>query len=408
MKVEDRATPTPAPVTPAQFPATNTWGSQIPIDPALQQQSQPQPATTYYQQYTHYPATSYNTNYQHQYPIPNPQTPVPAPALRQNAPTSSLDTADVATLNDALASGGVDLRAEEESLHRPYDQHQPYRAWEDRTRKQPPTPNFSVHFIGSTMRSIGSQHKVTKIPEDSVNYIALAVRARLQDLITAMIAASAHRTDAQFDRPASLYPDNSPMWSIVIRSDVQKQLAALEKVEREEEQRVRRERKEREDMAASQAAALAAQTTGMGDGLDEDGQPKKKKKKEGPGVTARNMSEDVRKKMSNAAASHAAGLSTNKYAWMTAGNANAPTPPKKATPSGASASAPAPVATSSAAAPSSASGGWVRPYIGSQKQAPAAATEDDPRRLITLRDALFVIEQERGHGGGRGAARGWA
>jgi hypothetical protein len=47
-------------------------------------------------------------------------------------------------------------------------------------------------------------------------------------------------------------------------------------------------------------------------------QPKKKKKKEGPGVTARNMSEDVRKKMSNAVASQAAGLSTGKYAWMNA------------------------------------------------------------------------------------------
>ncbi len=53
---------------------------------------------------------------------------------------------------------------------------------------------------------------------------------------------------------------------------------------------------------------------------DEDGAPKKKRKKEGPGVTAKNMSEEVRKKMSNAAASHAAGLSTGKYSWMHAGN----------------------------------------------------------------------------------------
>jgi O-acetyl-ADP-ribose deacetylase (regulator of RNase III) len=256
------------------------------------------------------------------------------------------------------------------------------------------------------MRSVGAQHKVSKIPEDSINYVALALRARLQDLITAMISASAHRTDTQFDRPASLYPDNSPMWSIVIRSDVQKQLDALEKVEREEEQKVRRERKEREDMAASQAAALAAQAAGMGEGLDEDGQPKKKKKKEGPGVTARNMSADVQKKMSNAAASHAAGLSTNKYAWMTAANANATPPPKKAATSASPAAGSTP--STSIATPAATGGGWARPYIGAQKQPTTAAADEDPRKPLTLRDAVFVIEQERGHGGGRGAARGLA
>ena len=74
------------------------------------------------------------------------------------------------------------------------------------------------------MRTIGTSHKVNRIPDDSVNYLALALRARLQDLITAMIAAANHRTDAQFDRSASLYEDGSPMWSILVRSDVAKQL----------------------------------------------------------------------------------------------------------------------------------------------------------------------------------------
>lgn len=100
---------------------------------------------------------------------------------------------------------------------------------------------------------------MTKVPEDSVNYVALALRARLQDLITSMIAASKHRTDTQFDRAPSTYEDGTPMWGLVIRSDVAKQLAALEKAEREEEMKVRRERKEREDAAAAQAAALQAQ-----------------------------------------------------------------------------------------------------------------------------------------------------
>ncbi|KAF8689608.1 hypothetical protein AX14_003286, partial [Amanita brunnescens Koide BX004] len=42
-----------------------------------------------------------------------------------------------------------------------------------------------------------------------------------------------------------------------------------------------------------------------------------------PGVTARNMSEDVRKKMSNAVLQ--AGLG-GQYAWMKATNLNAPIP----------------------------------------------------------------------------------
>ena|SRR5215472_13995131 len=57
-----------------------------------------------------------------------------------------------------------------------------------------------------------SNHKITKLPEDSVNYVAFAVRVRLYELITAMTAAAHHRTDAQFDRPASLYENGTLMY----------------------------------------------------------------------------------------------------------------------------------------------------------------------------------------------------
>jgi hypothetical protein len=262
------------------------------------------------------------------------------------------------------------------------------------------------------MRTIGTQHKVTRIPDDSVNYLALALRARLQDLVTAMITAAHHRTDTQFDRPASLYEDESPMWSIVIRSDVAKQLAALEKVEREEELRIRRERKERLDLAAAHTAALAAQAAGMSnpmavDGADDlEGGAKKKRKKDGPGVTARNMSEDVRKKMSNAVATQAAGLG-GKYAWMNASAASTPAKPKPAP------AAPTTAAAAGASTPAggaNAAGTWARPYVAQKKPttpSQAATEEEDTRTVITMRDAMFVVEKERGHGGGRGAARGW-
>ena len=304
------------------------------------------------------------------------------------------------------------------------------------------------------MRTIGISHKVTRIPDDAVNYVALALRARLQDLITNMISASHHRTDTQFDRPASLYSDDTPMWKISLRSDVAKQLAVLEKVEREEEMKVRRERKERAEMTAAHAAVLAAQASGTaaasglgvdtsganGGAMDEDGGVKKKRKKDGPGVTARNMSEDVRKKMSNAVATQAAGLG-GKYAWMNAANVNTPAPKPKPAPAAAimspasttiptAATATTTSTTTSGAASIAISGAtattstatsntatttttssWARPYVPTKKSTSATLTqttaEDDTRTTVTMRDAIFVVEKERGHGGGRGAARGF-
>src|ERR1700691_6068057 len=207
-----------------------------------------------------------------------------------------------------------------------------------------------------------------------------------------------------------LYEDGTPMWSIAVQSDV----AALEKAEREDEMKVRRERKERAELAAQQARDLAGQGVagaspegGFDDG--EGGGLKKKRKKDGPGVTARNMSEDVRKKMSNAVASQAAGLG-GKYAWMNATNAPAARPKGKG---GAQSTA-----TSAAAGPSGSSAtpttptpasGWSRPYLPTKKSTsgPAQPAEEDNHTVVMLRDAIFVVEKESGHGGGRGAARGW-
>jgi len=159
---------------------------------------------------------------------------------------------------------------------------------------------------------------------------------------------------------------------------------------------------------------------------------RKKEKKDGPGVTARNMSEDVRKKMSNAVATQAAGLG-GKYSWMTAANASTSQQQQKSKPVAAvptpmtttlSATAPSvgattttpatttvPSASSTAAAAAAASSSWARPYVATKKSSSLATTqtptEEDTRASVTMRDAMFVIEKERGHGGGRGAARGW-
>ena len=77
--------------------------------------------------------------------------------------------------------------------------------------KKPAHPNFDVHFFGQTMKIVGSFHKVNRVPENSINYLALALRARLKGLVTAIIAGAKHRPSAQFDRPASLHPDDQPL-----------------------------------------------------------------------------------------------------------------------------------------------------------------------------------------------------
>ena len=66
--------------------------------------------------------------------------------------------------------------------------------------------------------------------------------------------------------------------------------------------------------------------------------------------------------------------------------------------------------TAPATSPATAMAGssWARPYVSTSGKAPSATKEEeDTRRVVTLRDALFVVEKERGHGAGRGAAHGW-
>ncbi|KAJ6460972.1 transcription initiation factor TFIID component TAF4 family-domain-containing protein [Mycena sanguinolenta] len=336
------------------------------------------PAASYphYQGYSHYQQPSYQA---YQPYVPQQQNMArQAIANSQQANAGALDTADVATLNDAIGSAGVDLRAEEESLQRSHQQPQSFGAFEDRSRKQPARPNFDVSFLGSTMRTIASQHKVTAgVPEDCVNYLALALRARLQDLVTGMIDAARHRTSAHFDRPSSLYEDGSATWGILVRSDVAKQLAALEKAEREEEAREREARQRLDDaITAAIIAVLNGEDAHLeipDDAMDVD-RPRPRK---------RAVSEEAGRKMTNAAANRAAGI-TGKYAWLTSGNVprlnstGATLPPRPYKPSNAVTANPPPL-----------------------------PPDADPRMRITFRDAMFVIEKERGHGGGRGAARGW-
>lgn len=121
------------------------------------------------------------------------------------------------------------------------------------------------------------------------------------------------------------------MYHELLHSDPAKQLAALERVDREEENRRRRARAEREEAEAAAEAGGgdvdADMANGTGEGASGPSTPRpgtgdsKKKKKMGPGVTARNMSEDVRKRLADSTAMRNLGLSGSKYSWLSGSGA---------------------------------------------------------------------------------------
>ncbi|KAJ7856080.1 hypothetical protein B0H14DRAFT_3644029, partial [Mycena olivaceomarginata] len=219
--------------------------------------------------YSHYQQPSaYQTSYQHQqHVLPAPQHQQHQQSVNmawqaitnsQQANAGAFSTADIAMLNDAIGSASVDLRAEEESLQHSHQTPSYSGTFEDRSRKQPLCPAFDPAFLSTCMPTIGANYKVGMVPDECVTYLALALRARLQDLVTGMIHAAGYRTHGgRWDRALGVYEGGGPAdgegeewtepgaaWGILVRSDVAKQLAALGKVERTEEER-ERERRER-------------------------------------------------------------------------------------------------------------------------------------------------------------------
>ncbi|KAF8321181.1 hypothetical protein DL93DRAFT_2072941 [Clavulina sp. PMI_390] len=225
------------------------------------------------------------------------------------------------------------------------------------------------------------------------------------------------------------------MWGHTIKRDPRKLLTAIEKVEREEETRIRKlrhDRLENPDGVAGGSGGAGDGSGGGGSGAEASGSgdassKKRKRKDPGPGVTAKNMSEDMKKKFQDDVAQRAAGGSKKKFAWM---NASALTPSASAASAGASTSA----ASTSGAAGGGGGGtgtttttgsttvnGTSSPYSrpsplgaggttggwGRANQAFRKGEEDDGTRNLTLVDVEFAIDREKGHGGGRGAARGW-
>ncbi|KIJ57238.1 hypothetical protein M422DRAFT_40737 [Sphaerobolus stellatus SS14] len=184
-----------------------------------------------------------------------------------------------------------------------------------RARKQGKKAVFDSTHLGAKMRTIAAGHGsqtetgTNGVPEDSVSYFGLVLRARLSKLVEGMIAVAAHREETDHARTPGLYENGSPMWSVVVRKNIGKQLTVLEGAEREEEPQARRDRKAREAYTSGQPSLPSLDDALQ---MEQEDEPKKKKKPDGSGATVKNMSEDVRKKFSNGAATAAAGLNIGK------------------------------------------------------------------------------------------------
>ncbi|KAG2236015.1 hypothetical protein INT48_008107, partial [Thamnidium elegans] len=88
-----------------------------------------------------------------------------------------------------------------------------------------------------------------KLELDVVTLIALATQDRIQNLIRQMVVASKHRVDSQtFTQPVPDEKGNQP-FKIVDVQDIKKQLLAIERVEREEERKRKEIISERERKA---------------------------------------------------------------------------------------------------------------------------------------------------------------
>ncbi|KAL0074198.1 transcription initiation factor TFIID component TAF4 family-domain-containing protein, partial [Phycomyces blakesleeanus] len=156
-------------------------------------------------------------------------------------------------------------------------------------------------MLRDTVMKMAKPLSIYKIDPDFLSYLALATQDRLRHLIEQMVAASKHRVLSQtFDAPP-VDEHGQPLYKIMVQQDIKKQLLAIERVEREEE------RKRKEIIAERERRAQLGDSDGMN--VDEENRPKKKKKEKemGPGVTARNMSEDIRKKHTNETALMSAG-----------------------------------------------------------------------------------------------------
>ncbi|SNX87965.1 uncharacterized protein MEPE_06676 [Melanopsichium pennsylvanicum] len=331
------------------------------------------------------------------------------------------------SLVDVMGASGVDLQAEEEAIQLRERMEQSQNSRDNVAQPEDDGLFLQVYPLAYKVHTLAQEHGLS-VDAAVLNYLSLAARTRLKNVLESMIASSRHRSWSSHQHPPPSYPSTSqPMYHEKILSDPVKQLAALEKAERGEEARKRRERLARDEESSALAAGYGGDDMDMDDGTGTPkGDGRKRPKKIGPGVAARNMSEDVRKRLADSTAMRNLGGGSSKYSWLSGGSSFpstfSPLGGKKAkadadgeeTPSRLPKPkfAPQPAVSNwSSAGPNDANLGGSASNPGSAgawgdvaaRQAVKEEEERQARLKVTLRDALFALEYERRAGAGHGS-----
>ncbi|KAJ1021776.1 hypothetical protein NDA13_005389 [Ustilago tritici] len=331
------------------------------------------------------------------------------------------------SLVDVMGASGVDLQAEEEAIQHRERMEQSQNAREKGAQPDDDELFLQVYPLAYKVHTLAQQHGLS-VDAAVLNYLSLAARTRLKNILENMIASSRHRSWSSHQHPPPLIPSTSqPMYHEQILSDPLKQLAALEKAERGEEARRRRERLARDQESSALAAGPGGEDMDMDDATGTPkGEARKRPKKIGPGVAARNMSEDVRKRLADSTAMRNLGGGSSKYSWLSGGSTfpstSSPLGGKKnkADAGGDDAKAPGSRLPKPKFAPHPAVSNWSGAGAsqsdsgggGSNSAATGAwgdvtarqaAKEEEQRQArfkVTLRDALFALEYEKRAGAG--------
>ncbi|CAG8659477.1 27353_t:CDS:2, partial [Racocetra persica] len=318
------------------------------------------------------------------------------------------------TENDVLISSGVDIKAEEINIRR---EHELLTARQSSTLVQYPDRSRSQNFLNqrslaAKVQSIALQHKIVNVPPDALAYLALATQERIRELIETMIVAKNHRIHSEHINLPLDSENSLPMYKEVVSLDVRSQLAAMEKVEREQE------RKRQESLAGSSQDNIGDdQTDDVKDSTDAPThQPKrvKRQKKESSSASSLKLTNEAIATSTNQTALVAAGGLTKS--WMLQGAID-----KTSQSSAISTNS---NGTSSGIRPSrgrsrSTSNGRPlvnkRDALGTRGDHIYAAAHDASGRVsrdagdvtpaVTVKDALFVLERDRGGGGQAGGTR---
>ncbi|RHZ82276.1 hypothetical protein Glove_110g76 [Diversispora epigaea] len=310
--------------------------------------------------------------------------------------------------NDILVYSGVDLKAEENNIRRENElltarqssfstQYQP-----DRSRNQ---SFLNQKTLVAKVQSIALQHKILNVHPEALAYLALATQERIRELVEAMIVAKNHRIHSEHINLPPVSDGKLPMYKEVISLDVKSQLAAIEKVEREQE------RKRRESLVGP------LQDSNLDDEKMEDvremtetqttqsRRPKRQKKEK----------ETTSASQINRSTIDSISTSTNQTALVAAGGLTKSwmLPPKDisipTTMNGgisSSSNRPSRGRTRSSSNITIKQGEGNAPSTFSfQTSDKTIGMNNEATPTVTVKDALFVLERDRGGGGQAGGSR---